>query len=798
MTDTVAVSGTTNSGNFFPRTFVVTSGDPSKTVQQVTINNVQELDTFFSSNFPHNSISEIVNAQTRVPLVVCIEVKMKNDITPQLDNILNKVFEEVGVTDERIGKSPNSRMTYQWNSDTKCLKMHIISPCVFDKFAEQFNTLRTRKSKVLMTYEIHTAYFNIVPRGSKFSAPQYEVPYHLHEYEVAIRDVLPQKFFDRIEDEKNTELLDLMTGSSSGAGGLPGGVPIQQHYILANAPKDAQIKFFMQMMGEDWEKIYSDIFIDVAYTECGLGVDKETIAYQLVGKHPRVNGIRRTIRSLRWLLCRHMTSTYNQWMMEQFHNIAIACSKQTITDEAFHQMFALYAEQNFLAIHDGPNPNSMPNLYYFNNVWRKDLGHTRIQAKFDTFITEYLPSHFKPYMIDQKSYQLYEGMIKELRGLTYRTNLRDTFINATAKLLIEDIMLDTNPRILGCENVVIELTDTHAFARPGRPDDFVSLSTKIHYRKYTIEESQELHDWMNKMFVDDDLKSFMYRSFSSLLYGGCPEKALQIWFGSANNGKSRLLDGIEKALGDYFGRFSISSMNENQDASAASPELDQLVGKRAAVCSEIQPGTKVETNTLKGITGGDAKNVRGLYKNPRKLDPMFHVIIACNFVPIFKGLDKAMRNRIVLVPFDSVFDDEAPDDIEEQKAKKHFKADKQFKEKLSKLAPILFFHMVEGYREYIDKGLSNLPASIVALCTSYWSESNFYNRFIDDVMIFSAEASCKFDEVYARFCLWLSHRNLEHVSRPVAQGLLENEMMTNKTHHVVIRPGKWEGCRLRS
>lgn len=772
----------------FPKHFIISDGI-NPCIEQ-TITNVRELDELLSDSYPSKTIVErVTNKDNKVPLIIYISAKIRENqsINPQF---LDDCFNELGAKDRRLEKSPNTRITYKWDLKTNDFQLHVICPGVFEKLSEQLTKRASLSLRVLKRICVGANHYTgVTTKGTK---PFFEVPYHFHDFSITVREVVPDRFFGKTGEEEDSEIID----SLRDVYGEQPKKPIRQHYILSTAPKDAQIKFFMDMLG-DWEP-HSDLFTDVAYSECGLGTD-DSLAYKLVSRPSRPDGTRRTVRALRWLMCRIMPAKYTEWMLDQYRNIASVFMKKTvhITDEAFHQMFSLYAEHNFLAIQDGLSVKTPPSIYTFRNYWRKDLGGKEISECYNKWLTVFLPSHFKPYMTELKEYDLYEFIMDEIQKITYRHKQREDFIDATCKILIEDITLDTNPRLVACENVVIELTDTHAFTRPGKPDDLVSLSTRLQYKQYSQDESSEFHQWMNKLFVDIELRDFMYRSFSSLLYGGCPEKAFQIWFGIANNGKSRLLDGIERALGEYYGRFNCSSMNETKDGKANS-EMDQLGGKRVASSSEIQPGTQMDSSVIKALTGGDAIMTRALYKNSRKMDPMFHVIIACNFVPTFKGADKAMRNRVALIPYDSIFDDDAPDDIDEQIRTKHFKADKQFKEKLSKIAPVLLHQMVIGYKNYKEKGLQDYPECVTSLCESYWNDANYYKRFVDESMVFSSDSVCRFDEVYSRFCVWLAMKQLQNISRDVAKGLLENELMTNKVNRVHIRPDKWEGCRLRA
>lgn len=120
--------------------------------------------------------------------------------------------------------------------------------------------------------------------------------------------------------------------------------------------------------------------------------------------------------------------------------------------------------------------------------------------------------------------------------------------------------LDTNPYTMGCENGVIEIRKSKAFFRPGKPEDFISISTGINYpENYTWEHPnvKKLLDYYNEIHIHDIVEKRIKLDSSYLNENNRNE--FTIWCG----GDSK--DLIKEAYGSYY--FDIKSLPKFTDDS---------------------------------------------------------------------------------------------------------------------------------------------------------------------------------------------------------------------------------------
>jgi putative DNA primase/helicase len=102
--------------------------------------------------------------------------------------------------------------------------------------------------------------------------------------------------------------------------------------------------------------------------------------------------------------------------------------------------------------------------------------------------------------------------------------------------------------------------------RKAEPTDFVTFMagrypTKncdpIDYVEYnpTDPEQAKIHaeidDFMAKVFPKPELRKYMWRKLASCLEGANKEQTYETWIGVGGNGKSKLVDLMSMALGDY-------------------------------------------------------------------------------------------------------------------------------------------------------------------------------------------------------------------------------------------------------
>ena len=167
---------------------------------------------------------------------------------------------------------------------------------------------------------------------------------------------------------------------------------------------------------------------------------------------------------------------------------------------------------------------------------------------------------------------------------------------------------------------------------------------------------KEIDDYMKHIFTDEKDREYMWKFCASILNGQLPDESFYLWTGKGSNGKSLFNDFLKNVLGDYYSTASASLIVMKRGASnAANPELANKKGKRVIIINEPEETDIIYAGKMKELTGGDAIETRGLFKDPFTFKPQFRIILICNNQPTISGLDNGTWRRIKVVEYSSVF-----------------------------------------------------------------------------------------------------------------------------------------------
>ena len=89
--------------------------------------------------------------------------------------------------------------------------------------------------------------------------------------------------------------------------------------------------------------------------------------------------------------------------------------------------------------------------------------------------------------------------------------------------------LDQNPYLIGFKNGVYDLKQN--IFRDGQPEDFISKLLPIKYQEYKIqdEEVQNVLSFLQKVFPDEDLRTYFLDTYSDIFVGGNNFKKFYVW-----------------------------------------------------------------------------------------------------------------------------------------------------------------------------------------------------------------------------------------------------------------------------
>ena len=230
-------------------------------------------------------------------------------------------------------------------------------------------------------------------------------------------------------------------------------------------------------------------------------------------------------------------------------------------------------------------------------------------------------------------------------------NATDAIRNARSKTRIQISIndLDKNPDLIACKNGVLCLNGGKPALRPAKPEDYITMNTNVMWREPTKHAADLWQDYLDTFLPDLDDRRVAQIAFGHCLPGGNNEKIVIVIMGDPNTGKSTMVNSIEAALGDY----AVSVDHSVFQQKTFNPTLAAAVNSRMAIASEFDKEDNLSAAMIKRVSGGTDKVGTDIKFSMEKLIavPQFVVILSTNGFPKISGADKALGNRMHVIPF---------------------------------------------------------------------------------------------------------------------------------------------------
>lgn len=243
---------------------------------------------------------------------------------------------------------------------------------------------------------------------------------------------------------------------------------------------------------------------------------------------------------------------------------------------------------------------------------------------------------------------------------------------------------------------------------------------------------------------DADLVAFLQRAAGYALTGLTTEHKLLFLYGTGRNGKSVFLNTLTHIWGDYARRAAAETFL-NSAVEKHSTGLAGLQGARLVAGSELPVGKTWDESVIKDLTGGDRMTARFMRGDFFDFDPQMTLMIAGNNQPSFRGVDEAIRARVVLVPFLVTIPPE--------------RRDKSLSDKLKAEGPQILRWAIEGALQWLDKGL-NVPAKVAAASTEYMDDEDTLGQFLIDETAKDPAGFVTTTDLHDRFKFWCDRQGL--------------------------------------
>lgn len=287
--------------------------------------------------------------------------------------------------------------------------------------------------------------------------------------------------------------------------------------------------------------------------------------------------------------------------------------------------------------------------------------------------------------------------------------------------------LDANINIIGFENGVYEL-DSGVF-RNGRAEDYLTMSTKINYTEYTWDDPlvEKVLEFFSKIYTNNVVREYVLTLLATCLSGSVKEEKFPIWTGSGSNGKSKIIELLKGATGDYYCSIPVTILTRKRaDAGNANPHMAQTRGKRILVFSEPDAGQKINVGLMKELSGGDPIVVRQLFERPIEFKPQFHMILVCNEMPQLPPDDEAVWRRVRVTQHLSKFtDNPSPDNHLE------FEIDRTITDQMKDWYEPFMWILLQYYKKYLTHGLHE-PNEVLKYTNDYQLRHDHVANFLQE------------------------------------------------------------------
>lgn len=315
--------------------------------------------------------------------------------------------------------------------------------------------------------------------------------------------------------------------------------------------------------------------------------------------------------------------------------------------------------------------------------------------------------------------------------------------------------LDNNPYLLCFTNGVIDFKQK--MFRRGQPEDNISMTTRLEYVPLNPSIHKpimdEINDFMNKLFPEPELCKYMWEHLASTLIGTSTNQTFNMYIGIGQNGKSVLVNLMEKVLGDYKGDVPLTLVTDKRTkAGGVCPEIVQLKGVRYAVMQEPSKGDVINEGIMKQLTSGkDPIQGRAPYmKQILSFLPQFKLVVTCNTLMNVNSNDHGTWRRIRAVPFKSLFTDNPVNDDKEKPFQ--FKLDKYIDEKFDSWKEVFASMLVD--LAFKTNGNVTDCNIVLAKSNEYRQSQDYISEFIRDRVVRETDGRIKKMELNNEFAIW--------------------------------------------
>ena len=396
--------------------------------------------------------------------------------------------------------------------------------------------------------------------------------------------------------------------------------------------------------------------------------------------------------------------------------------------------------------------NSTSWYHYVENRMKKDLGGLELANDLTEVIIP-LYQRYRDFYIQKSNAEkgggpagkVYEQSVKQITMMIKKLNtsgFRDSVMKIAREKFKDDyftLYADENLDTIGWRNGVSECYDDTITFRGGKPQDYITLSTRNRFPSHFDDTNPQLRfmkEYYSMLHTDPEMRHYFLKDQGSFLQGGNPEKFFRNWIGKSDASKSQYVKFLQEAFGDYCADLPNSAITLSaKGGSGNGPDsaMEFCKGARLAIVAETSISEPLDAAKIKKFTGNDRYFNRTLNEKGGKRVLSFKLIHMSNVIANTPNADEAFQGREIIITFSSRWVVDPPATLEEQYKQRLFKRDETFTKKIRSHTQAQIYLMFKYFPIYKREGLrNNIPECILKVTLLHQHNNDPFYNFIQE------------------------------------------------------------------
>jgi P4 family phage/plasmid primase-like protien len=406
--------------------------------------------------------------------------------------------------------------------------------------------------------------------------------------------------------------------------------------------------------------------------------------------------------------------------------------------------------------------DSKGNGYYYNP-------ETRLWEKiYPEFICNIVSTTLRDILKEIVHFQNDDKLYKPILSRVLTTAGASAIIRQSLNSLYDkNFMLQLNrpPDYLPIKNGnILNLTTLEVRERTDK--DLFSIECPVEYKpSKSYKVARDF--FMGICCQDEEYVEYLRSLLAYFMSGRIRDRRFYIFVGSGMNGKSTLIRLVQHMLGDFYTSLSDAVMISQEKSSSCTPELVPLLHSRLGILPENRENVSLNSERVKAFTGDDTLVCRPLYMEQFTFTTQSKLGLMTNHLPRFNGADKAMNDRLVVLPFNNTFSH-----------------DPEFKDRLFSHIDEIFSYIVSG-----KWSISILPDKIKEARNAYIYKNDLVGLFIEDCYELEKEWKEKASDIYSEYKRWCEENSNEVYSSKKFFSIIEQRLVKKRTNSGILYIG---------